>query len=44
MTLATVPCEFCEKKFAQALLEKHLENCVKKKEKEEKEKRKAKKK
>lgn len=31
-------CEYCEKQFAQILLAKHLENCVKKKEKEHKKK------
>lgn len=43
VALNLVACEFCEKMFAQVLLEKHLENCTKKKEKE-KEKQKDKKK
>jgi hypothetical protein len=27
-----IPCKFCEKPFAEVFLEKHLENCIKKKE------------
>jgi hypothetical protein len=34
--LNLVPCQFCEKMFAQALIEKHLENCAKNKAKEKK--------
>jgi len=37
-------CEYCEKQFAEVLLAKHLENCVKKKEKDLKEKKKTSKK
>lgn len=33
-----VVCEFCEKKFADVLIEKHHENCVKKKERDNKKK------
>ncbi len=38
--MKTVQCEFCEKPFAEVLLPKHVENCMKRKEKEQKEKRK----
>lgn len=34
--MKVVACEFCEKKFAEVLIDKHLENCLKKKEKEKK--------
>ena len=31
-----ITCEFCERMFADVLIDKHLENCLKKKEKEKK--------